>query len=148
VEIVLGHEGGYVWDPDDPGGETNLGISKRQYPEVDIKYLSPKHAKFLYKRDYWNAAKIDALPCRLRLVVFDCSVNQGVRTAIKLIQKAARVTADGSIGPISLEAIHAIHPTTLKRDFLTLRVMRYTKTRGFDKFGKGWIKRVFDVARY
>ena len=54
IEVVLHHEGGYVNDPKDPGGETNYGISKRAYPDVDIKNLTEDGAKDIYRRDYWE----------------------------------------------------------------------------------------------
>ena len=45
IDRVLAHEGGYVNDPDDPGGETKYGISKKAYPKIDIKNLTKEEAK-------------------------------------------------------------------------------------------------------
>ena len=56
IEVVLEHEGGYVNDPHDAGGETNFGIAKRWYPDVDIKNLTKEQAKKIYHQDYWSPA--------------------------------------------------------------------------------------------
>ena len=77
IEIVLEHEGGYVNDPDDPGGETNFGVSKRAYPNVDIKNLTEDAAKDIYRRDYWDRNHCEDLPDELRHVYFDMCINQG-----------------------------------------------------------------------
>jgi lysozyme family protein len=75
--IVVGIEGGYVNDPQDPGGETKYGISRRRYPNEDIRNLTLDRAKFLYQRDYWNTQGCDKLEWTEALLVFDCAVNGG-----------------------------------------------------------------------
>ena len=72
IEGVLKHEGGYVNDPTDLGGETNFGITKRFYPDVDIKNLTEEGAKEIYKRDYWDKNKVDDVPDDLKHIFFDC----------------------------------------------------------------------------
>jgi len=52
IEVILEHEGGYVDDPHDRGGETKYGITKRFYPNVDIKNLRNEQAKIIYHQDY------------------------------------------------------------------------------------------------
>lgn len=81
LKFVLEREGGYVNDAADPGGETNLGISKRAYPNLDIRNLTPELAGMIYRSDYWNAAGCDALTPGMALVVFDSAVNVGVARA-------------------------------------------------------------------
>ena len=71
IEKVLEHEGGYVNDPDDAGGETNYGIAKRWYPNVDIKNLTKEQAKKIYHTDYWRRGKCDEVPPQLRHIYFD-----------------------------------------------------------------------------
>ena len=68
INRILGHEGGYVNDPQDPGGETNWGISKRSYPGEDIKNLTLDQAAAIYRRDYWDMARAGDLPGRERAV--------------------------------------------------------------------------------
>ena len=83
IDKVLKHEGGYVNDPNDPGGETNYGISKRAYPNVDIKNLTIDGAKEIYKKDYWDKTKVESVPERLRYIYFDMCVNMGMRRLLK-----------------------------------------------------------------
>ena len=66
IDRVIESEGGYVNDPDDPGGETKYGISKRAYPEIVIKDLTIKQAKQIYYEDYWTPSKADQLSDQLK----------------------------------------------------------------------------------
>ena len=88
VEVTLHHEGGYVHDPKDLGGETNFGIAKRFYPDVDIKNLTEEKATDIYRADYWDKNRVEELPEQLRHVFFDMCVNQGRGTAVKILQRA------------------------------------------------------------
>ena len=88
IEVTLHHEGGYVHDPTDLGGETNYGIAKRFYPDVDIKNLTKEGAKEIYKKDYWDKNKVDDLTPELKHIFFDMCVNQGRGTAVKILQRA------------------------------------------------------------
>ena len=103
IDIVLDHEGGYVNDPDDAGGETKYGIAKRWYPDVDIKNLTKEQAKKIYHTDYWRRGKCDELPPQLRHIYFDMCVNFGRRGAVKVLQQAAnsksrnKIEVDGGI---------------------------------------------------
>ena len=104
IELTLEHEGGYVHDPTDLGGETNYGIAKRFYPDVDIKNLTKEQAKDIYKRDYWDKNKVDEMPNDLKHIFFDMCVNQGRGTAVKILQrtingKGGKLTVDGGFGP-------------------------------------------------
>ena len=101
IEITLHHEGGYVNDPNDLGGETNFGIAKRFYPDVDIKNLTKDKAKDIYRRDYWDKNKVDEMPEQLRHIYFDMCVNQGKGTAVKVLQRLWSRTGlkvDGGLG--------------------------------------------------
>ena len=71
IKVILKHEGGYVNDSDDPGGETNMGISKRAYPEIDIKRLTEAEATAIYYDDYWRPARVEDVPENLRLIYFE-----------------------------------------------------------------------------
>lgn len=145
VEIVLAEEGGYINDPNDPGGETRYGISKRAYPELDIAKLTVEQAKAIYRRDYWEPCKCDKLPWPLSLYVFDCAVNQGVVPAIKLLQRAVQTTQDGVLGQQTLTLASRANPWHMAQ-FMAFRAMRYQSTRNFDRFGAGWLTRLFTVA--
>lgn len=145
VAIIIDFEGGYVFDSNDPGGETKYGISKRQYPDIDIKDLSQEDAISIYKRDYWDRIEGDSLPDYLRLLVFDCAVNQGVSRASTFAQRSVRVEADGIIGPKTIAELYNIEPSFFVRDFSMYRFEAYAKNPGWQHFGKGWCKRLLEV---
>jgi lysozyme family protein len=146
LNLVLGYEGGYVNDPSDPGGETNMGICKRDYPELNIKNITRDQATVIYKSKYWDVCKCDLLPSALAICVFDSAVNQGTGTSVRLLQEALGVTIDGNVGPVTLAATEQKDIKRLVRDFTGCRILRYTKTKNWDIYGKGWIKRAIDVS--
>lgn len=95
VNLVLQHEGGYVSDPNDPGGETNFGISKRSYPALDIKHLTRPEAIEIYRRDWWERYGMDRVPAFVAPKLFDAMVNMGPSTAVKCLQRALRADSSG-----------------------------------------------------
>jgi lysozyme family protein len=147
---IIGVEGGYQ-SPEqaiarsDSGGETHFGISKRQYPNLDIKNLTMADAMGIYKRDYWDMVKGDFLPAPLDLFVFDSAVNQGVVSAIIMLQKSIGVAQDGVMGKDTMAKIANASPE-LAAMFMARRAMRYVGTRSFDLNGTGWMKRLFMIA--
>jgi lysozyme family protein len=143
-EILIGHEGGHVDHPDDPGGETKFGISKRSYPEINIAALTLDTAKAIYKKDYWDRVKADKLPLELRFVLFDAAVNAGVAQSIKWLQRAVRAQADGVIGPKTLAAVSNLNPHQIASNFLGQRLKHMTGLRHWDQFGRGWASRISD----
>jgi lysozyme family protein len=152
--VVVGVEAGLSTDPSDPGNwtggavnkgtlkGTKYGISAAQYPTLDIVNLTLSQAQAIYQSDYWNAVSGDSLPWPLALYVFDCAVNQGQETARKLLQQALGVTADGSIGPLTLAAANG---STVKHwaAFMTLRRHRYEQSPLYAQDGDGWSNRLF-----
>lgn len=141
-ERLIGHEGGYVNDPRDPGGETKFGISKRSYPAEDIKGLTLERAKAIYRRDFWGAAGCDAVPGAMKFDLFDMAVNSGPVTAIKTLQRSAGVTPDGLLGPITLQALNSTPAPRLVARFNGHRLDFMTDLKTWSVFGKGWAKRV------
>lgn len=144
--IVVGIEAGYVNDPNDPGGETKYGITKRWYPNLDIKNLTQEQAEGIYHTQYWVPAQCESLPWPLSCYVFDAAINQGAGTAVMLLQKALRVPQDGIWGKASVAALAAADMADLAPRFMALRALRYTGTRNFDKEGEGWLWRLFTVT--
>ena len=145
--LTVGVEGGYVNDPADPGGETKYGISHRAYPDIDIKALTLDQAKDIYRRDYWQAASCDSMPERIGHLVFDCAVHHGVKTAIKLLQRALKVADDGEFGPITRGTLTA-RDTNETADLLMAQRMLYLMTcSAWPTYKLGWAKRCFSVAR-
>lgn len=146
-DAVIGHEGGYVWHKDDPGGETRYGISKRAYPGEDIKNLTVERAKELYHRDYWTAIKGDSMPFPIAFEVFDSAVNHGVGQAVRFLQKALGVSADGMIGPVTIATAQAVNPDRFRMKFNAERLDFYTDLSAWPAFGRGWVKRVANNLR-
>tara|TARA_R110000868_G_scaffold57746_2_gene178314 strand:- start:49 stop:519 length:471 start_codon:yes stop_codon:yes gene_type:complete len=141
-KVLIGHEGGYGWDPRDPGGETKYGISKRGYPDEDIKNLTLDRAKEIYKRDYWDALKLDALPGNLRFMLFDAGVNSGIGTATKWLQRCLGVKDDGILGPTTLATANAANVYRLAARFNGMRLQALTNLPTFNTFGRGWARRI------
>jgi lysozyme family protein len=150
---VFKWEGGYVNDEDDPGGETNYGISKRAHPDVDIANLTEDEAKEIYRREYWEPACCYALPERLAAFHMDFAVNAGVRRANKTLQEALRVHADGAIGPVTLSAIDHMdaffNTEGVLYDYALRRIHHYTHLAHSDpvrkKYLTGWLRRTLDA---
>ena len=150
LELVLKHEGGYVDHPSDPGGETKYGISKRAYPDLDIKTLTVKMAGDIYHRDYWTKCRCDELPAPLALMVFDSSVNLGVRRACRWAQKISGATPDGVIGPKTLAAVHTAYtadPEGTLLAYYNTRQAFYERLKTFEVFGRGWTNRNNDILK-
>jgi len=142
-EQLISHEGGYVFDPRDPGGETKFGISKRTYPTLDIRNLTLADAKAIYHRDFWQRAQCDKLHPDLAFDVFDAAVNSGVGQAIRWLQRSAGVADDGVVGPLTLAAIQRLDdPSAIRARFSGHRLDFMTRLSTFDVFGKGWARRI------
>jgi len=141
-ELTIGHEGNYVNDPKDPGGETKFGISKRTYPAEDIPNLTLSRAKFLYLRDTWGPCGASAVPGPLRFHLFDFAVNSGPRTAAIHLQRAVGAYPDGQIGSRTLSAINNYD---LRETAVLLNTARWgfmTTLSNFEHNKNGWWKRI------
>ena len=145
MEFVFRWEGGYVNDPQDPGGETNHGISKKAYPNVDITNLTKEAAKEIYRRDYWIKGKCDRMDWPLNIVQMDCAVNAGIPQASKFLQRALGVDDDGRIGPVTLSAIRDYDADVLAVLAIAEREHFYRilaqKKPQLSKFLNGWLNR-------
>lgn len=141
-ERLIGHEGGYVNDPRDPGGETKYGISKRQYPGEDIANLTLDRAKQIYRRDYWGPAGCDLVPDGVKFDLFDMAVNSGVKAAIKTMQQAVGATPDGVIGPQTMQAISSTPAARFVARFNGWRLDYLNDLSTWPAFGRGWTQRI------
>ena len=142
---VLQHEGGYVNDPHDPGGETNMGISKRSYPKENIKAMTRARAAVIYRRDFWDAVRGDDLPAGLDLVAFDAAVNSGVSRGAKWLQTALGVSTDGRIGPKTIAAAKAAHSEAVIDRAIAARMSFLRTLSTWSRYGRGWTSRVESV---
>jgi lysozyme family protein len=145
VEVILKHEGGYVNHPNDPGGETKYGISKRAFPYLDIKELTSDKAKEIYYLYYWRKLNIDSLEYDLAIQIFDHAVNAGRKTAVKMLQRIVKAKADGVIGRKTLKSI-SNSSVNLIEVYKESRTKFYTNLSNrkpkLKVFLKGWINRV------
>ena len=128
MKFILKWEGGYVNDKDDPGGETKYGISKRAYPNVDIKNLTIEDAKALYKRDYWDKAGLDRYPQDKAVVLMNVAVNMGVGKAVAFASE-----------PDFQTVIQRI------REYYASLIQKNPK---LEKYRKGWMNRTNDLQTY
>jgi lysozyme family protein len=139
---LLGHEGGFVDHPRDPGGATNWGISQRSYPGEDIRNLTQARAKEIYRRDFWGPAGCDAAPEALRFALFDFAVNSGVSRAVRTLQEVVGETPDGKLGPRTLQAMQSMPAHRLAARFYGARLEFMAGLPTWASFGKGWARRV------
>lgn len=156
---VLRHEGGYVDDPRDPGGATNLGITlgtaraagldidgDGDVDKADLRKLTPTKAGPVYRARYWDAVEGDKLPSGVDLAVFDAAVNNGPARARRWLQEALKVHVDGVIGPQTLKAAsEAPRAQTIERIRL-YRDAHYRRQENFSYFGRGWLRRLAGVT--
>ena len=155
LKTILHHEGGYVNHPKDPGGETNLGVTKRVYQEhggtKDMKNLLVEDVAPIYKKGYWDKIKGDDLPGGLDLCVFDFGVNAGPGRAAKFLQSMIGTTVDGGIGPNTLAKVEEYvrengeHETVKK--YQEMRQKYYEQLSTFATFGRGWTRRVEETTK-
>lgn len=156
---ILKHEGGFVNHPKDPGGATNLGVTKATYEGWTKKKVSIEEMKKLtvadvtpiYRKNYWDAVRGDELPKGLDLCVFDFGVNAGPSRSIKLLQKLVGTEADGKFGPGTLKAVNdyitKFSVSAAIKNFQNARRSYYRSLSTFGTFGRGWLRRVDEVER-
>jgi len=153
LKKMLAHEGGYVNHPSDPGGMTNLGVTKRVWEEwvgheVDEKQmraLTPETVAPLYKRKYWDAIRADELVVGVDYCVFDVAVNSGSGRAIKFLQSCVGATPDGGFGSITMALVKKQDPARLVELYCAKRLEFLQSLKTFETFGKGWSRRVAEV---
>ena len=155
LETILHHEGGYVNHPKDPGGETNLGVTKRVYEEhggtKDMKELTVEDVAPIYKKGYWDKMRGDDLPNGLDLCVFDFGVNAGPGRAAKYLQTMIGTVADGGIGPNTLAKVaEYVEEHGLAKaidNYQEARQSYYEKLSTFATFGRGLTRRVDETTQ-
>ena len=150
IKQVLAHEGGYVNDPKDLGGETKYGITKLFYPELNIKELTIEKASEIYKKDYWDRNKVESLPQNLWHIYFDMCVNMGKRTAVKVLQRAAvnrgrDIEVDGGLGPATIGALKGVELDRVRAYRVKFYVDLITAKPEQEKFFLGWFRRATEV---
>ena len=154
LALVLKSEGGFVNNPRDPGGMTNLGVTKVTYErwlnepvtEEQMRALTPNDVEQLYREWYWDGVRGDDLPAGVDYCTFDLAVNSGIGTAVRLLQDASNTVPDGKLGPVSMVAIQEMDARAIVSELQALRLAYLKKISTWPVFGKGWAKRVSDVT--
>tara|TARA_R100001594_G_scaffold714_1_gene2798 strand:- start:26 stop:526 length:501 start_codon:yes stop_codon:yes gene_type:complete len=145
LEMLLHHEGGYVWHEEDPGGETNLGVTKKVYQDwggtKDMIDLTVEDVAPIYKKNYWDRCKCDELSSGLDWAVFDWAVNSGTRRVSKALQKACGAERDGVIGNKTLSLANGQNVKYMIEEISVIRQSFYESLRTFKTFGRGWTRR-------
>lgn len=153
LQKLLQHEGGFVDHPADPGGMTNLGVTRKVWAEwvghpvseKAMRELTPATVAPLYRKKYWDKIKGDMLPSGVDYAVFDAAVNSGPGRAIKWLQACVGVDVDGDIGPKTLAAVTSFDSATLVEDYAKRRLSFLMDLPHWGTFGKGWQRRVAEV---
>lgn len=159
LQFVLAREGGYVDNPHDHGGATNQGITQRTYNTfrakqgldfMDVRAISYSEITAIYSANYWKVAGCNELPDPLDLVQFDSAVQHGPHTAIKLLQRALRITDDGVLGAKTIGAVRSTEPSLLIRRYLDERKAYYAAIIAHDPsqqaFATGWKARMLALS--
>ena len=149
LALVLKSEGGYVNNPKDPGGMTNLGITKKSLEEwlghdVDEKFmrnLTPEMAAPFYEQKYWRSCYGEVLPRGLDFLCFSFGVNAGCGRSVKLLQQSLGLVSDGVIGPRVMQKLRESNITDIIKGFSESRREYYRALKQFPVFGKGWLSR-------
>ena len=149
LKMILHHEGLYVNHPSDPGGSTMRGVTQavwedwvdRPVTEEEMKSLTVDDVTPIYKKNYWDRIKGDALPSGVDFAVFDLAVNGGTGRGARMLQKVVGVTQDGGIGPQTLGAVARMNPVDIIEQYAVEREAFYRRLKTFDTFGRGWLRR-------
>ena len=157
---LIGHEGGYSTDRRDPGNwtggrvgvgtlkGTKFGLAANTYPNLDIKNLTLAQAKAIYKKDWWDKLGADGMHSAIVFQLWDFAINAGKSRAIKELQQAVGVPADGIIGPQTLAAVNSHDLNDVILSLTAERLKFYTSLSTFKTYGKGWTNRVADNLKY
>lgn len=149
---LIGHEGGYVNDPRDPGGETNWGITKRTAQangyQGSMRAMTREQAYKIYYSAFWLRYQCDKMPEAVAYQFFDAAVNHGLGNASRMLQRAVGVVDDGVIGNMTIAAIKKMAISDVIMRLNAERLEFYCKLSTFTTFGKGWVRRVAGNLKY
>lgn len=149
-DLLIGNEGGYVNDQNDPGGKTMWGVTEDVAREFgysgEMSDLPKTTAMSIYRQQYW-LPWMDNAPMPLAFELFDCAVNCGAGTAAKLLQKTLGVVQDGVVGPKTMAAASAANPAALWASYISARLDYYTRLPGWKHYAAGWARRVANNMR-
>lgn len=153
LKLVLKSEGGWVDNPADPGGATNLGVTigtlssvyGRPATKAEVKALTPATVAPIYRKLYWGVVHGDDLPSGVDYAAFDFAVNSGPKRAAMALQRVVGVADDGRIGDVTLAAVRTISASAVIDGLMTDRLAFLRKLSTWKTFGKGWSRRCEEV---
>lgn len=155
--FTLRAEGGY--SPDANG--TMFGITQAVYddyrdsvglPEQSVALIRMSEVQAIMLQQYWGPARCNALPNKLGVAHFDTAYNEGVSEAIKTLQHALGIAADGVFGPDTQHAVNAAEQINLLANYLNVRRETYREIVASHpekaEFLQGWLNRVDALEKY
>jgi lysozyme family protein len=150
LKFTLQFEGGFVNNPADPGGPTNLGVTQatlssflgRQATIAEVQALTPEKVAPIYRHRYWDNVQGDQLPLGVDLAVFDFGVHSGPSRGAMSLQRVLKLADDGQIGPVTIAAAKKADPTATVNGVCDERFAFLQALKIFKKFGKGLTSRV------
>lgn len=153
IPRVFPAEGGYLSpeqaaEQGDPGGETHWGISKRAYPNIDIRALTKAQAIEIYRRDYWVTIHGEDLPHPIAYAMLDAAINSGWQKSIMWLQRAVGVADDGKFGPITKKAVTSASTADVMLLISAERLEFMTKLSNWPVNSRGWARRIAANLRY
>jgi len=148
-DLLITHEGGFSNHPDDPGKATMYGVTevvaRAEGYTGPMREMPLDFAKGVYKRRYWDECRCDLMPDQLRYAMFDAAVNSGPKQAIKWLQSALGVKADGSIGPVTQQAVNNCFPQIVRQKMIGNRLRFMTDLVNWQSFARGWARRIASI---
>jgi lysozyme family protein len=145
-DLLITHEGGFGNHPNDPGGATMYGVTevvaRAEGYTGPMRELSLDFAKQVYRKRFWDACRCDSMPDVIRYPLFDAAVNSGPSQAIKWLQVAVGVKADGVIGPITQQTVNVLPAQVTRQKMIGNRLRFMTNLNNWPSFSKGWARRV------
>ena len=154
LAAMLVHEGGFVCNPNDPGGATNQGVTQAVYddwrsskglPQRSVRVIGAAEVETIYRDLYWNRIRGDDLPSGVDYAVFDFAFNSGVGRAARFLQQAVGAVPDGQIGPATLALVEIKQADQLIDALCDMRLNFLQALKTFQYFGRGWTRRVAEV---
>lgn len=148
-DLLITHEGGFSNHPDDPGGATMYGVTEKVARAEgftgSMRNFSLNDAKTIYRKNYWDACRCDQMPDALRYPLFDAAVNSGTNQAIKWLQSAVGVKADGVIGPVTQQSVNVAPAQATRQKMIGNRLRFMTELKNWPSFSKGWSRRIASI---
>jgi lysozyme family protein len=145
-------EGGKFFHPNDPGGFTNMGLTQRDYPNLDLHNLTRKQADEIFYKDYWQKSSATHLPYPAYISYFDAVVNTGTSRANKILQGILGVEQDGIVGALTLKKLKDVDPKELAINLADGKQKFYVnlsaKNSRYRPFMRGWTRRTNALKEY